>query len=170
MPSVCYNGEEYLTGDDLQAEYAADIRSWDWPAMKAEAMSEPADSQMGEDPWHCAFLGTVFALTPSGKYYMPWACSNVTPCPMCGGYGYVGWQAFEVHCNVGFGGIDTATIACQLCEGMGSREALEDEAWSEALEQVAGEHGAFITGGEGDPCDIFAGWPAEEEGEDDDGA
>lgn len=25
-----------------------------------------------------AFLGTCFSLTPSGKYYMPWACSNVT--------------------------------------------------------------------------------------------
>jgi len=24
------------------------------------------------------FLGTVFGLTPSGKYYMPWAHSNVT--------------------------------------------------------------------------------------------
>jgi hypothetical protein len=24
------------------------------------------------------YLGTVFALYPSGKYYMPWACSNVT--------------------------------------------------------------------------------------------
>lgn len=24
------------------------------------------------------YLGTVFSLTPSGKYYMPWACSNVT--------------------------------------------------------------------------------------------
>lgn len=24
------------------------------------------------------FLGTVFALLPSGKFYTPWACSNVT--------------------------------------------------------------------------------------------
>lgn len=23
-------------------------------------------------------LGAVFYLTPSGKYYMPWACSNIT--------------------------------------------------------------------------------------------
>lgn len=26
-----------------------------------------------------AFLGTVFSLYPSGKYYTPYACSNVTP-------------------------------------------------------------------------------------------
>ena len=24
------------------------------------------------------YIGTVFALYPSGKFYMPWACSNVT--------------------------------------------------------------------------------------------
>jgi hypothetical protein len=24
------------------------------------------------------YIGTVFSLSPSGKYYMPWACSNVT--------------------------------------------------------------------------------------------
>jgi hypothetical protein len=24
------------------------------------------------------YIGTVFNLAPSGKYYMPWACSNVT--------------------------------------------------------------------------------------------
>ncbi len=24
------------------------------------------------------FIGTAFSLTPSGKYYTPWACSNVT--------------------------------------------------------------------------------------------
>jgi hypothetical protein len=24
------------------------------------------------------YIGSVFALLPSGKYYMPWACSNVT--------------------------------------------------------------------------------------------
>lgn len=35
------------------------------------------------------YIGTVFGLTPSGKYYMPWACSNVDPCDVCGGKGEV---------------------------------------------------------------------------------
>lgn len=35
------------------------------------------------------FLGTVFGLTPSGKYYLPFACSNVEPCPRCNGSGEV---------------------------------------------------------------------------------
>jgi hypothetical protein len=34
------------------------------------------------------FIGTVFGLSPSGKYYLPFACSNVDPCPRCGGRGY----------------------------------------------------------------------------------
>jgi hypothetical protein len=31
------------------------------------------------------FIGSVFSLMPSGKYYMPWACSNLAPCPQCKG-------------------------------------------------------------------------------------
>jgi hypothetical protein len=33
------------------------------------------------------WLGTVFGLTPSGKYYMPFACSNVAGCDACKGTG-----------------------------------------------------------------------------------
>lgn len=34
------------------------------------------------------YLGTVFSLTPSGKYYLPFACSNVAgDCKTCGGSG-----------------------------------------------------------------------------------
>jgi hypothetical protein len=35
------------------------------------------------------FLGDVFSLTPSGKMYTPFACSNVDPCPTCKGTGIV---------------------------------------------------------------------------------
>lgn len=33
------------------------------------------------------YIGSVFSLTPSGKYYMPWATSNLEPCPVCLGKG-----------------------------------------------------------------------------------
>ena len=33
------------------------------------------------------YLGTVFSIMPSGKYYMPWAFGNLTPCPKCNGTG-----------------------------------------------------------------------------------
>lgn len=35
------------------------------------------------------YLGTVFSLTPSGKYYMPFACSNVDLCDICNGRGMI---------------------------------------------------------------------------------
>jgi hypothetical protein len=41
---------------------------------------QPGENE-GEDdasPYESWYLGTVFALTPSGKYYTPWARSNVT--------------------------------------------------------------------------------------------
>lgn len=34
-------------------------------------------------------LGSVMSLTPSGKYYMPFAHSNLRPCPGCNGKGRV---------------------------------------------------------------------------------
>ena len=33
------------------------------------------------------FLGTVFSLSPSGKFYMPWASGNVAGCDSCKGTG-----------------------------------------------------------------------------------
>lgn len=35
------------------------------------------------------YLGSVFSLMPSGKYYTPWACSNLDPCETCKGEGRV---------------------------------------------------------------------------------
>ncbi len=36
-----------------------------------------------------SFLGSCFSLVPSGKYYMPFACSNLESCPKCEGKGEV---------------------------------------------------------------------------------
>jgi len=86
------------------------------------------------------YLGTVFNLFPSGKYYTPWACSNVELCPRCKGEG------------------------CNFCGNLGSREAFEDEIFREELEKQAEKYGGWITSGEGDPCDIFFEMYIEEEG------
>lgn len=49
------------------------------------------DELMGEEPDDegivRVFLGTVFNLYPSGKYYTPYANGNVTLCPACNGSG-----------------------------------------------------------------------------------
>jgi hypothetical protein len=40
---------------------------------------EGLDWHLTSDGWERGvYLGTVFALTPSGKYYTSWACGNVT--------------------------------------------------------------------------------------------
>jgi len=86
------------------------------------------------------YLGTVFNMFPSGKYYTPWACSNVEPCPRCKGEG------------------------CNFCGNLGSREAYEDEIFREELEKQAEKYGGWVRSGEGDPCDIFFEMYIEEEG------
>ena len=50
---------------------------------------EFATTEPDDDGRKWVFLGTVMSLTPSGKFYTPWACSNVYPCPMCGGSGSI---------------------------------------------------------------------------------
>lgn len=41
------------------------------------------------------FLGTVMDLTPSGKYYTPFANSNIEKCPRCNGSGLVVNKRFD---------------------------------------------------------------------------
>lgn len=60
-------------------EYKKSIRrSFKWGRILSVAQDEG-------DVW----LGTIFALTPSGKYYAPFACSNVMGCKRCRGTGEV---------------------------------------------------------------------------------
>lgn len=48
-------------------------------------------------PVASAFVGTVFNLTPSGKYYTPWANSNVTVAEARADERY--WEAFDRVCD-----------------------------------------------------------------------
>ena len=84
------------------------------------------------------FVGTVFSLTPSGKYYMPFACSNVELCPRCKG---TGQTKNGKH--------------CAWCDGLGSREAYLDQVWCETVESEGDKRGICLESGEGDPCDLF---------------
>ena len=48
---------------------------------------DPEDS---ENQIRRVWLGTIFGITPSGKFYTPFACSNVAgDCKVCGGLGTV---------------------------------------------------------------------------------
>ena len=65
-------------------EYTEQLRQeMDWAGLKAEleGMKDNSDYIREDESGIKAvevFIGTVFALTPSGKYYVPWASSNVT--------------------------------------------------------------------------------------------
>ena len=60
----------------LTKHYISEIENWDWKAVLKEAKSNCYLDEEEQVIGQC-FLGTVFALFPSGKYYMPW-CSNQT--------------------------------------------------------------------------------------------
>lgn len=51
-----------------------------WDSIRAELDSmdwEDREDGFGEQERR-VYIGSVFGIMPSGKYYMPWACSNVT--------------------------------------------------------------------------------------------
>src|SRR5215469_11736670 len=56
--------------------------------LDKEDWQDDPDNPQGE--MRLLFLGTTFSLTPSGKFYVPFACSNVAgDCPVCKGEGKV---------------------------------------------------------------------------------
>lgn len=84
------------------------------------------------------FLGTVMSLTPSGKFYTPFACSNVQACRTCA-------DANEGPC-------DEETP----CSEEGHCEVCRDARWHQEAESDLQSINANLESGEGDPCDLFA--------------
>lgn len=121
-------------------------RVWDMDEIRKE-MAEQEWEEV--DKWtkeRRVFLGTVFALYPSGKYYTPFANSNVEICESCA-------DAGALPCD--------ETSPCTPPEdwdGEGEYhcEACRDAAWQEQAETELEEAGYYMTGGDGDPCDVFA--------------
>ena len=57
-------------------DYRAEIESWNWESIKQNAISNLQEDMEGNNIG-VEFLGTVFNLAPSGKYYTFWT-SNQT--------------------------------------------------------------------------------------------
>lgn len=57
-------------------EYLEQIEQWDTDSLKADCLNNTFKDFEGDRRAE-TFLGTVFAIMPSGKYYMPWT-SNQT--------------------------------------------------------------------------------------------
>ena len=73
------------------AKYLRKIRfDFDWRAIRnvCERNLE-VDPDCPECEKGSYILGTVMGLSPSGKYYTPFASSNVEPCPGCNGKGRI---------------------------------------------------------------------------------
>jgi len=85
-------------------DYQTELREkFDWQALKRDCVANAVetlgdftldelhlhDLTDGESIIGRQYIGTVFGLTPSGKYYMPFACGNVEACPECNGSGNV---------------------------------------------------------------------------------
>ena len=99
--------------------------------QRCRMLAEYAKEQAEKTEDEIIYLGTVFSLAPSGKYYTPFL-SDLSTCPKCGGVG------------------------CEYCGELGSREAYEDQLFYAELCDLLGENGLSLSGGEGDPCDLFA--------------
>ena len=152
---------------------------WDW-ARKDLDDQEWYDNDSGDEERQ-VYLGTVFSVMPSGKYYLPFACSNVESCPVCKGETEYGEMTCGICRGEGKRGIhpddDVSTfdlvnvgqqctscngtgktgIPCDYCGSLGSREAHLDSLMQKKLEEEAGVYNLFITSGEGNPCDIMTG-------------
>jgi len=87
---------------ELEERGATDI-DWDYVLTDIELSKDEFAYEIDGRKFCSTFLGTVISLSPSGKYYLPFACSNVDPCPHCGGVGRVknpnGIPALAEYCD-----------------------------------------------------------------------
>lgn len=134
--------------EELKEQYEQELsEQFDWEALKRDCLQSAVevlhshtldelrlfDLTDEEAIVGQAYLGTVFALTPSGKYYMPFACSNVVSCPECGGDGHARELCQVCYTNNPNNGVDCENChevrsaresimeKCQYCDGMGAR-------------------------------------------------
>lgn len=109
-----------------------------WDAVQELPDTEHEESWCDEDLLvRAVYLGSAIHIMPSGKYYTPWANSNVDPCDVCNGRGE----------------IDGAI--CEHCDGIGSYEAYLDQLMVEALDEEAEKFDCIVGSGEGCATDIF---------------
>lgn len=143
-----------------------------WDAVQSLPSSEPYFDFDGLFV-RAVYLGSVLSIIPSGKYYTPWANSNVDDCELCEGTGRgplmqcpycegLGERDyFEYNPQLGLmpchtcHGTGELHDACPDCCGLGSREAHLDEVMSQALEEEAEKFDCTVGAGEGDPTDLF---------------
>lgn len=171
----------------LRRRYTREIRAWDWGRIRAEAVdaAKPDPYERDDQSVGYTYLGSCLSLAPSGKYYHPFACSNVDPCPICKGSGETSmpmrdrkaraearrlhrqgiWHVRDApnpdirsHVAIVYRIEKSRDYTCSRCGGLGSHEAYQDQEWHAALEHVSEEHGLFVGGPDDcDGVDIYVG-------------
>ena len=110
----------------LYKQYHAEINSWDWDKIVSSAINNPQDdTNCCEDENNkigYAFLGSL--INPSGKFYLPWASSNLDSCHSCNGTG------INAH----------KTDDCNVCNGTGKRYLKDVETYTAVHEWIKNEN------------------------------
>lgn len=123
------------------------------------------------------FIGNSLYISPSGKFYLPFACSNLEECPVCNGAGAIdnphynnalSVQAREIFhsgkydqheiralCSMVISICENPAADCPFCGGLGSREAYLDQIFFDTMDEEADKIGAFIERSEGDPLYMY---------------
>src|SRR4051812_34962292 len=103
----------------------------DWDRVRAELDAQPWEESDGQLE-RMVFLGTVFALYPSGKYYTPFACSNVEPCPACNGTGTTPVRGKRRQLKKWESKIDRCRTMAHKRRMVGKLERLQSQGWYRA--------------------------------------
>jgi len=119
-----------------------------WDIIKEEMESSEWEEV---DKWteeRRAYIGSVLSLSPSGKFYAPWANHNVEICEACVKAGDLPCDE-ESPCN-------GKTRKNKMIEPGDHCEACQDATWYAAIKHEASEHHYWITSECGDVDDMFA--------------
>ncbi len=133
------------------------------------------------------YIGDVRDMTPSGKVYMPFACSNLTPCERCKGKGYIknknGQKKKYEQTLRKLKSLQSTeneklitkllkqqwqwkpTKVCTECCGLGSLETRLDQDYWEQLQSELDEINAWHHLSDDDGCDVMVSREAIEYGD-----
>lgn len=122
----------------LREKYLAQIRKWDWENFtwnaKQNAQSEDTvQNDMDDNRYGTCYLGSCLSLSPSGKYYTPWANSNVDECDQCGGKGTTKKLYKCTYCD----GAGERSVGSFMC-GAEDFETCRERLIATGLEPVSG--------------------------------
>ena len=112
---------------------------------KRLAEEEPQFDEENDTWFKQICLGSVMSILPSGKYYTPFACSNVEICSVCAAAGHVPCTK-DNPCWHKDDSEDTEEYHCEACQ---------DARWYEQAEKELDYIGACLIFGEGDPTDLL---------------